>query len=392
MVSRLLLVLVLLLSIVGAVAAQSEEQPEDPRILSFTVCDWGLLAVEQVTEQADSYLTIAEPADYSGVAGSSFTLSGTGAGLFEGNVIVEVTNDNGDVLFSGTTTLQGADPTAEGTWSLDVTTDVTEATPVFLRVYSESPDDGSTVAFASLRLNLNSEFGLSYVDITSPQYGAAIPNYLLTITGTAGALFENNLEVEVRDFATGTVLAETFATVETDELGGSGPFTAEISYESEFGAGIEVVVSQPPMNEGDAEVSDITFAVVDPLAQSYPRILNVRSDDPILGTEELCAVAGAEFDNENIQPLTINDVTVFQTMSMLPLVNLSVDAAGSSNCPAPLRSRIVNTDNAFDIVIYRDVTQPVPCTMDLVPLPQRLSLGTLSSPDFTITINGQPVE
>ena len=46
----------------------------------------------------------------------------------------------------------------------------------------------------------------------------------------------------------------------------------------------------------------------------------------------------------------------------------------------------------FDIEVYLDTSEPVPCTADLSPIPIQVSLGTLPSPDFTVTVNGKPVE
>ncbi|MCK6581362.1 MAG: Gmad2 immunoglobulin-like domain-containing protein [Anaerolineae bacterium] len=394
MLNRTLLALLLVFLAAFSAAAQSDEQPEDPRTLSYQVCDWGLIVIEHATEQPAIFIDIDSPADYSAV-GSAFTVSGTGAGLFEGNVIVEVSAYGGDVLFTEPTVLRAEAVDAVGTWSLDIDLgDVAEATQIFIRAYSESPEDGSTIAFDSLRLNANAEFGLRYVEITNPIFGAGVPSFLMKIGGMAGGAFENNLVIEVRDFATREVLAETFATIQTEDLGGSGAFSAEVDFDAEPGTEIEVVAYHPQVGEGDEidDVSAVAFAIIDPLAQTYDRILNVRRDDLIMAQVNPCAAAEAEFDNSSIDLLVVNDVFVFETMSMMPLVNLSIQAAGSSVCPAPLRARITNIDNAFDIELYRDASQPVACTMDLAPITQRLSLGTLPNPDYTITVNGQAVE
>ncbi|MCK6581126.1 MAG: Gmad2 immunoglobulin-like domain-containing protein [Anaerolineae bacterium] len=393
MLKRSLFTFLLVFLAVFTAAAQSDEQPEDPRTLSFQVCDWGLIVIEHDTEQPAIFIHIDSPADYSAV-GSAFTVSGTGAGLFEGNVIVEVSQFGGDVLFTGTTVLQTEAVDAVGTWSLDIDLgELAEVTPIFIRVYSESPEDGSTVAYDDIRLNANAEFGLRYVELTSPRFGEGVPSFLMQVEGMAGGAFENNLVIEVRDFASKDVLAETFATVQTEDVGGSGTFSAEVSFDAEPGTGVEVYAYQPAVADGEeVEISDIEFAIVYPLARTYDRILNVRRDDPILGAQDVCATAEAEFDNENIMPLVVNDVTVFEMITPTPLVNLSVQAAGSSVCPAPLRTRITNTDNAFNIEIYRDTSQPAACTMDLAPITQRLSLGTLPNPDYTITVNGELVE
>ena len=74
---------------------------------------------------------------------STFPLSGTAAGLFEGNVIVDIADDAGNVLFFEQTTAQGTDPAATSDWSVAVDLgDVAEGTPVFVTVYTTSPEDG----------------------------------------------------------------------------------------------------------------------------------------------------------------------------------------------------------------------------------------------------------
>lgn len=393
--TRILFTLLLVSLMAAGAVAQDEDTPPEPRQL-YQICDWGLLTIEESTEQPPVFIEIDSPADYSAVD-RTFTLSGTGAGLFEGNIIVEVSQQGGDVLVEDTTVLQAEELGAVGDWSYEVDlSDMLpedEATQVFVRVYSESPEDGSTVAFDSLRLNANSDFGLRYVEITRPMFRAGVLNSPLLVEGMAGAAFENNIVIEVRDFETGDVLAETSATVETDEIAGSGPFSAELTFEAEPGDEIEVYAYQPPVaDDEEVEVSDVEFAIVSPLAQTYERFLTIQRDDPIFGAEDVCAAAEAEFDNTNTQPLMINNVVGISTASMMPLVNVNIEAAGPSVCPLPLRTRTVREGDTFNIEIYFDATEPAACTRDLSPITQRISLGTLQTPDFSLTVNGEPVE
>ncbi|MEZ4669707.1 MAG: Gmad2 immunoglobulin-like domain-containing protein [Anaerolineae bacterium] len=384
-----ILLTLLLLALTAVVSAQSGAAPE-PR-LSYIVCDWGLITIEESTGQPSSYIHITFPTDYSAVEGSTFTLSGTGAGLFEGNVIVEVVAEGDVPLFNGTTVLQTQEPGSAGDWSIDVDLGTLEqATRVVARVYSTSPEDGSTVAYDSLRLNANSSFGLPYVKLTNPTVGAGVSTNLLLVEGMAGAAFENNIVVEVKDAQTGETLASTPATIQTDELGGSGPFSVEVSFDAEPGTGITITASQPSVAVTDTgDMADYGYAIVNPLGRTYERLLMVRSDDPILGAKDVCAITRSEFENAHIQPLIINNVTVLATRSMMPLVQVSIDAAGSSNCPSPLRTRTVRTDDTYAIETYLDITQPAACTTDLSPIPLQVSLGTLPNPDFKVTVNGE---
>lgn len=387
-----LLILVLVLLLAVPALAQDDQAPE-PR-QSYFVCNWGLLIVEESAVLEPPFITISAPEDYSAV-GTAFTVSGEAAGLFEGNVIVEVSAfGSSDLLFSGATTVQAEAIDATGEWAIEVDLGaMDEATKIYVQAYSTSPADGSTTALDSLRLNANSEFGLPFVEITRPYFGQGVSTSPLLIEGMAGAVFENNIVIEVQDFATKEVLAETFATIETDELGGMGSFSVEVMVDVEPGTEIEVYAYHPPVAEGEeVTVSDVGYAMASPLARTYDRFLTVQRDDPLYGAEDLCGVAEAEFENEQVDLLVINDVQVISTRSMLPLVHVSIEAAGSSICPAPLRTRIVREADTFNIEIYYDLTNPVPCTMDLAPISRRVSLGTLESPDYAITVNGEAFE
>lgn len=373
--------------------AQAENDPMTEPQLSYRLCEWGLLTIEAPTDPGPVFLSISAPENYSAIAGSRFTLAGTGAGLFEGNIIVEVADASGALLFETFAILDAEELGAVGDWSLEVDLGPLDSPmPIFVRVYSTSPEDGAEIAVNTLELNTNSDFGLPFVEITSPVANAGISAAPLRIEGRAGAAFENNLVVEVRDAVTRERLTETFATIETDELAGSGPFAVEVDLDVPPATEMEVLVYHPAVADTDeVTVSDTTSALVSPLAQTYERLLVIQHDDPITEAEDPCAAAATEFENTAINPLVVNDVLVQSTRSMTPLVNVTIEAAGSSNCAAPLRTRATRDGDAFALEVYYDGTTPVPCTADLAPITQRVSLGTLPNPDFAITVNGTAI-
>ncbi len=379
-------------TVVGQESAEMDAEPMEPR-QSFFVCDWGLLTIEHPAAQDDVFITIENPANYSPVSSSSFTVSGQGAGLFEGNVVVEVRID-GELVLTEPTILQAEELGAVGDWSLDVELDgLDEATAITVTAYSPSPEDGSVIASDSIQLNLNSVFGLPFVTIERPFGSAGVSASPLLVEGMAGSAFENNIVIEVQDVASGEQLAETFATIQTEELGGRGPFSAEVDLDVEPGTLVAVTAYQPAIaDDEDVTISDTQFAVISPLARTYDRFLVIRPDDPLNQSDDVCGPASTEFQKDNIQLLAINDVQVISTRSMMPLVNVAIDAAGSSVCPAPLRTRATRDGDAFAIETYYDLSEPVACSADLAPIPQRISLGTLESPDYTITVNGEVVD
>lgn len=254
-----------LISIGSTVFAADRTAAAEPRA-SYTICNWGLLTIEESTERPATFIEIASPAEYSAVSGTTFVVAGSGAGLVEDTVIVEVSLPGGTVLFEDTTRLE------DGEWSVEVELgSVEQSTKVYVRAYSR-PDGNRRSGFDSLRLNANGRFGLRYVEITRPQYRAGVDSSAMVIAGTAGGAFENNVVIEVRDFASGEVLATTPATVAADEVGGSGPFSAEVAFDAAPGTGIEVRAYQPPVADNDSiEFFDVAFAVVNPLGETYDR-------------------------------------------------------------------------------------------------------------------------
>ena len=120
MVNRILIALTLVFLFATSVAAQGDEQPERFPFSILLRLRLGAVDRRQPPAKRLVFVTITAPADYGAVSGTAFTVSGEGAGLFEGNVIVEVRADGGDVLFTGSTTLQVQEVGQQGTWSIDI--------------------------------------------------------------------------------------------------------------------------------------------------------------------------------------------------------------------------------------------------------------------------------
>ena len=390
---RLLTLLTLItMAIAAPVAAQADDVPQATP--TYQVCEWGLLTIEHDTNPGPIFVTITDPANYSATTGDSVTVGGRGAGLFEGNIVVEATTPDGEIVFMEPTILNAEEIGGEGDWSLEVDLSSVEAnTPVMITAYSTSPEDGAVITSDSIRLNAKSDFGLPFVSIEQPIGGENVGNGTLTISGTAGSAFENNIVIEVRDFATNDILAETFATIDTDELAGRGPWTAEVELDVEPGTGVIISAFHPPVADGETiSVVDTRYVTVSALAQSYERVLVISADDPMNATDDLCSLAEAEFDNENVQPLAVEAVSVISTRSMPPMVTVNIDAGGSSNCAMPVRTRAVREGDAYTIDFYYDTTDPVICTADYVSITQQVALGVVDAPDFSVTVNGVSAE
>ncbi len=294
---------------------------------SFYVCEWGLIVIQSNTDEELFDITITSPNNFTGIVNTLFTVNGTGKGLFEANLVVEVIDiTTGKILFTEPTLVNIDELGGEGDWSIDIDlSEVDSVTPIRVHAYSTEPEQGSIITEDEINLNLNSEFGLPFVNITRPISYQGVSTSPLLVEGTAGALFENTLNIQILNELDGEILAETFATIETGELAGQGGWSTTIDLDIDTGESFVVYAFEPSVTDDDTiTVDDTQFGIASPLALTYERILVLQAGDPITFTDDLCADTQAEFDNTNISPLIVTDVNGIATMSMTPLLNLTI--------------------------------------------------------------------
>ncbi len=115
------------------------------------------------TPAGQSYLKIDSPAQGTTLDVSKLVrVSGTGAGLPEGNVVVVAVDQNGDVLAEQPATLQGADvgTGGEGTWSVELAVPASGQTPGYIAAFSTSPVQRSLVASDHVEVTFSGEYTL----------------------------------------------------------------------------------------------------------------------------------------------------------------------------------------------------------------------------------------
>jgi heat shock protein HslJ len=113
----------------------------------------GLMAVACGGGGPSPELTITEPFEKAYLDSSlPIAVSGTGAGLPEGNVVVQIVDQDGNMLAEEATTLQGPDVGAggEGSWSVELTLAPIVAELGEITAFSPSPDGGEPLASASI--------------------------------------------------------------------------------------------------------------------------------------------------------------------------------------------------------------------------------------------------
>jgi LysM repeat protein len=176
------------------------------------------------------FLTITAPAPGASLP-ATFAVSGTGGGLFEGNVVVRAVNGAGQVLAEKATVLQGVDvgTGGAGTYSVQLTVNVAANTPGRIIATSPSPVDSSSQAYASVEVTFNAGASQPFISISSPTYGAVLPP-TFTVSGTGGGLFEGSLVVRALNNA-GQVLAQQPTTLQGTDVGagGSGTYSVQLT-------------------------------------------------------------------------------------------------------------------------------------------------------------------
>jgi len=187
------------------------------------------------TAAVQSFIRIDEPAqgallDISKPVG----VRGSGAGLSEGNVVVEVLDSQGNVLARQPATLQGPDVATggEGTWSTELAIEVEPGTAGRIRAYNPSPLDGSIVAEDSVEVSLGQTPAVqSYIKIEQPAQGTTLDvSKVVQVSGTGAGLPEGNVVVVAVD-QDGNVLAEQPTTLRGADVGtgGEGTWSAELA-------------------------------------------------------------------------------------------------------------------------------------------------------------------
>jgi hypothetical protein len=115
------------------------------------------------TPSVESYITIDQPAQGTTLdVGQPVQVSGTGAGLPEGNVVVVAVDQDGNVLAEQPTTLQGPDAGTggEGTWSAELAVPASGQTPGYIAAFSTSPKERSLVASDHVEVTFSGEYTL----------------------------------------------------------------------------------------------------------------------------------------------------------------------------------------------------------------------------------------
>jgi hypothetical protein len=188
--------------------------------------------------------------------GEPLAISGIGRALFEGHLMVEVLNNQGEVLAQEPTTVQAEDAGTgeEGPWSVRLPVEIDQGTWGLVYAFSTSPKDGSVVAADAVPVVLGTADTEMYVTITRPFPFTTLPRKEMRLRGTGAGLFEGNVVVQAQ-IEGGEVLTETATILQGDAvgIGGAGVWEAQLTVDVPPGTQGRVVAFSTSPKDGSIE-------------------------------------------------------------------------------------------------------------------------------------------
>jgi uncharacterized lipoprotein YbaY len=193
---------------------------------------------EAQTTPVTAFISIEQPQEAATIdLTQPLTVSGTAGGLFEGNLVVQVLDVDGNVLVEAPTTIQA--PNAglgeSGPWNLELEVQAVPDSQGTVRSYAQSAEDGSTVAEDQVVVSFGAVAVEPYIEISEPVEGTVVDlSAALRVQGMAGGLFEGNVVVEVLD-ENGASLAMAPTTIQSEYagVGGEGPWSVDLAIQPE---------------------------------------------------------------------------------------------------------------------------------------------------------------
>ena len=306
--------------------------PEEGEILAESSVDVIFSATNEMPP-VESYIKITEPQNFTALdATQPIIINGVGKGLPEGNVNVQALDARGNVLTQESTTIQSPDAGTggEGPWSVQLTFAAESGTPGYIRAFSTSPSDGSTIAEDSIEVTyIKQPTPQPFITITEPPSGAVLEIVNpITVKGTGAGLPEGSLVVQALD-ASGNILAQQPTTIESPDAGtgGSGPWSVQLQVATQSGTtgSIRAFSTSPQDDSLIAEARiQVTFGKT-PEIQPY-----ITISEPI---------AGAVLDISN--PITVKGMG-----RALPEGNLIVTALDSGGNVLAEQSTTIQSPDA----------------------------------------------
>jgi len=210
---------------------------------------------------------------------SPVTVVGSSLPTFEQTLVVTITDIDSTILVTEPVTIQ-AEIGERGNYSITLDFYVSTDRPGRISVYDVSARDGGVVNLASVHVTLLAD-GVSNITtvepspipilIDSPTNMQEISGGVLEVSGYSEYFFEANLSVTLCGSWAGggphpicgtrdNVIAESYATIQSPDMGIPGPFSGTIAYNTVPGTRARLVVWAQSMMDGGIE--DLTSVMV----------------------------------------------------------------------------------------------------------------------------------
>ncbi len=182
----------------------------DPMLGGVVASDAVNVVVGEST--TDPFVTINDPLPYAILSiDEPLVITGYGARLFEGNVVVRLLDDEGGVLAETVTTVNSpnAGTGGEGGWQVTLDVNAAAGTRGSVYAFSTSAQDGSIIAAARRYVTFGDpSTGSNFVEITTPLPGTIVtPDNALLIVGRADINSGESVTVQIFD-EIGNILIE----------------------------------------------------------------------------------------------------------------------------------------------------------------------------------------
>ena len=292
---------------------------------------------------AESRIEITEPSQGETVDVSKpLEVSGFGAGLFEGNVVVQAFDAQMNLLGEAATLIDSPDAVTGGTgpWSVTLTLAAPSEPEGLIFAFSNSPVDGSITASASVEIAyVDSSTGEPALVILDPDNGSTVDIEVpVTVMGGGVALYENKVVVRALD-ETGKVLAEQITTTSAAEPGGAGRWSAALTIRAMPGTPGRIIAFSPAADSNTPDAADeisVTYGVP-PTATPVPT--STATPTPVPSTLTI-----TEPSNGSVVPVDLA-FGVSGTGSNLFENNVVVRAYDQNGTILAEQATILNTDS-----------------------------------------------
>jgi len=204
----------------------------------------------------ESFIKINEPADGTEVDISApVVVNGNAGGLYEGSVVVQVLDQDGNVLSEGTTTIEAPDAGTGGSgpWQIELNVQAEHGTNGTVRAFSKSPAGDEVAAEDQVQVVMGKQPEVEvYIKIDQPTDGAVLnTTQPIQVSGMGAGLFEGNVVVRALD-AQGNILAEMATIIDSPDagIGGEGPWSTELSVNVEAETNGTIKAFSPSPKDG----------------------------------------------------------------------------------------------------------------------------------------------